>query len=97
MSCLALILQRRIGKPDWKRVGATVTRAFAAAALMAVVVLLVHGLFPHSAGSGQAGLGKIGQIVSVLVSIAAGGGVYLIASVLFRAPELREFIRAIRH
>ncbi len=88
MSCLALILQRRIGRPDWKQVGATAVRAFASAALMAVVVLLVHGLFPT--------LGKIGQIVSVLVSIAAGGGVYLLASVLFRAPELREFLNAIR-
>ena len=88
MSCLALILQRRIGKPDWKRVGATVTRAFAAAVLMAAVVLLVHGLFPT--------LGKMQQIVSVLVSIAAGGGVYLFASVLFRAPEIREFLKAVR-
>jgi len=88
MSCLALILQRRIGKPDWKQVGATAIRGLVAAVLMAAVVLWVYRLFPN--------LGKIQQIVSVLVSIAAGGGVYLLASVLFRAPEIREFLRAIR-
>ena len=96
MSCLALILQKRIGKPDWKKIGATAARSFGAAALMASVVLFVHGCFPHSTGSGQAVGDKIQQIVSVLVSIAAGGGVYLIASLIFRAPELREFTRALR-
>ncbi len=88
MSCLALILQRRIGKPDWKRVAATAARSFGAAALMASVVVGVFGLFPM--------VGKMGQIVAVLGSITAGGGVYLLANVLFRAPELREFIRALR-
>ncbi|MBC8207052.1 MAG: murein biosynthesis integral membrane protein MurJ [Kiritimatiellales bacterium] len=92
MSCLALILQNRIGKPDWKKIGATAARSFGAAALMASVVLFVHGL----TSSGQAAGDKIQQIVSVLVSIAAGSGVYLIASLIFRAPELREFTRALR-
>jgi len=55
---------------------------------MASAVLLVHGCF--SAGD------KIEQIVLVFASIAAGGGVYLIASLIFRAPELREFTRALR-
>jgi hypothetical protein len=32
----------------------------------------------------------------VLVSIAAGGGVYLFASILLRAPEIHEFLKAIR-
>ena len=88
MSCLALILQRRIGRPDWKRIGATALRGAIAAVLMAVVVLWVYRLFPN--------IGKIEQIISVLVSIAAGGGVYLLASFLLRAPELREFTKAIR-
>ncbi len=88
MTCLALILQRRIGKPDWKRVGATAMRSVGAAALMVSAVLFVYGLFPS--------IGKMDQIVAVLVSIAAGGAVYLIASLLFRAPELREFTRALR-
>ncbi len=88
MSCLALILQRRIGKPDWKQVAATAVRSLGAAALMAATVVAVFGLFPS--------IGKMGQIVSVLVSIAAGGGVYLLANVLLRAPELREFTKALR-
>ncbi len=88
MSCLAWTLQRRIGKLAWARVGATAARSFVAALLMAVVALLIHGLFPS--------LGKMQQILSVLVSIFGGGGVYLLASFLFRAPELREFAKAIR-
>jgi len=96
MSCLALILQKRIGKPDWKRVGATAVRSFGAAALMASAVLFVYGLLTGLPAEALAKAGKVGQIVSVLASVAAGGGVYLIASVLFRAPELREFTRALR-
>ncbi len=88
MTCLALILQRRIGRIDWKRVAATSVRSFAAAGLMAAAVLSVHRLFPT--------IGKTVQILSVMISIAAGGGVYLIASLIFRAPELREFTRAFR-
>ena len=95
MSCLALILQNRIGQPDWKKVAATAARSFGAAALMASAVLFVHGLFPMSGIYDAVGV-KIGQIISVLASIVAGGGVYLIASLLFRAPELREFTRALR-
>ncbi len=88
MSCLALILQRRIGRPDWKRVAATAIRSLAAAVLMAFVVVGVFRFFPT--------VGKIQQIVAVLGSITAGGGIYLLASILFRAPELREFLKAIR-
>ena len=96
MTCLALILQRRVGKPDWKKIGATAARSFGAAALMASAVLFVYGCFPHATGSGQAAGDKMQQIISVLVSIVAGGGVYLIFSLLFRAPELKEFTRALR-
>jgi len=88
MSCLALILQRRIGKPDWKQVAATAVRSLGAAALMAATVVAVFGLFPS--------IGKMGQIIAVIGSIAVGGGVYLLANVLFRAPELREFAKALR-
>ncbi|MBI9021210.1 MAG: murein biosynthesis integral membrane protein MurJ [Verrucomicrobia bacterium] len=88
MVALALILQKRIGKPDWKRVGATAGRALAAAAVMGIVVVGVHGLFSSS--------GKMEQIVSVVVSIAAGGGVYLLMGRLLRLGEISEFLRAFR-
>ncbi len=94
MSCLALILQRRIGKPDWKRVAATAARSLGAAALMAITVVGVYGFLRM--GLPAEALAKAGQIVAVLGSIAAGGGVYLLANVLFRAPELREFTKALR-
>ena len=94
MSCLALILQRRIGNLNWKRVGATAARSLGAAALMASTVLFVFNLFPAAGDESAESIGKVGQTISVLVSIAAGGGVYLLASILFRAPELREFFKA---
>ncbi|QHI68651.1 murein biosynthesis integral membrane protein MurJ [Tichowtungia aerotolerans] len=88
MSCLALILQHRLGGIGWKAVAATAARSFGAAALMGVAVWFVYGLFPN--------LGKIGQVIAVAVSIGIGGAAYLIASLLFRAPELREFVRTFR-
>jgi putative peptidoglycan lipid II flippase len=88
MTCLALILHRRLGGIDWKSTAATAARSLGAASLMAAAVLFVHSLFPM--------VGKTGQIISVLGSIAAGGAVYLAASLLLRAPELREFIRVFR-
>lgn len=98
MSCLALILQRRIGRPDWKRVGATAARSVGAAAWMVLTLFFVYGFLTGTGLSAEvlAKAGKIGQIISVMISIAAGGGVYWIASILFRAPELREFTRAFR-
>jgi putative peptidoglycan lipid II flippase len=86
--CLALILQRRIGGPDWPRVGGTAWRALAASAVMGAGVVVVHGLFPMS--------GKPGQILAVLMSIAAGGGLYLAVGKLLRLAEIGEFFRAFR-
>ena len=88
MTCLALILQRRIGKIDWKGVGLTAARSLAAALLMGIAATVVYGWMPA--------VGKIGQISAVLVSISSAGFVYLISSILFRAPELREFSKALR-
>jgi putative peptidoglycan lipid II flippase len=88
MTCLALILQHRLGGLRWKPVVATAIRSFVSAVLMGAVVVFVCRLFPN--------IGKVEQIVSVSVSIAAGGAVYLTASVLLHAPELREFIKAVR-
>lgn len=88
MSCLALILQHRLGGIDWKSVAATTIRSLGAAVLMGGAVWFVVGLFPM--------IGKVGQIISVAISITAGGAVYFTASFAFHAPELREFIRVFR-
>ena len=88
MVVLALILQRRIGRPDWRRVADTAGRSLAAAAVMCVAVAAVHGMvFPP---------GKSGRITAVAVSILAGGVVYLIAGSLLRLKEIGEFLRAFR-
>lgn len=98
MSCLALILQRRIGGIEWKAVGVTALRSLVSAVLMAAAVLYVHGLLTNVGlpPEALAKAGKVSQVVAVLGSIGIGGAVYLISSFLLRAPELREFIRALR-
>jgi len=88
MGCLAVILHNRLGGIRWKTVAATAARSFGAAALMASAVLFVYGMFPM--------VGKVGQIVAVLGSIAMGGAVYFAVSFALRAPELKEFIRSLR-
>jgi len=95
MGCLALILHNRLGGIDWKSVAATAARSFGAAALMAVAVLFVYGVFPMIGIHDTTGV-KMGQILSVLGSIAVGGAVYVAASFALRAPELREFIKVFR-
>jgi len=85
---LAVILQKRIGSPDWRAIRKSALRAFSAAALMAWVVLQVYALFPAS--------GKIGQIISVLCSMTAGGSIYWLGSRLLRAAETDELLDALR-
>ncbi len=88
MTCLALLLQRRIGRPDWARIGSTAGRALAAAAVMGLAVTFVSGQFPMG--------GKLSQITGVTVSVVIGAAVYLAAGVLLRLEELGEFVRAFR-
>lgn len=88
MTCLSVILHNRLGGIAWKSVAATAIRSLASAALMGAAVWFAHAFVSLD--------GKVGQIISVVVSIAAGGAVYLISSLLFRAPELREFVRVFR-
>jgi len=85
---LAFILQRRIGLPDWRVIRQGVLRALGASTVMALVILQVYALFP--------GVGKVGQIVSVLVSIAAGAGVYFLIVALLKVSELSEVVNALR-
>lgn len=88
MTLLVLILQRRIGHPEWRRVAATAWRALAAAVVMGAAVAILHGLFPSA--------GKAMQILAVAVSVTAGGAVYLAAAALLRLPEINEIRRAFR-
>jgi putative peptidoglycan lipid II flippase len=88
MTVLVLILQRRIGKPDWRRIGGSAGRSFAAAAVMGLVAMTVYRLFPN--------IGKPVQILAVLVSIGAAGGMYLVLCRVLRMTEINEFISAFR-
>jgi putative peptidoglycan lipid II flippase len=87
MVCLARILQRRIGSPDWPRVGAAAGRALAASVVMGIAAVFVYRLFPTS--------GKTVQILSVISSITVAGGVYLLAGRLLHLREINELFRAV--
>lgn len=87
MISLALILQRRIGRPDWLRIGITAGRSLAAACLMGGCVFGVYRLFPA--------VQKTEQVLAVAVSVAVGGVIYLIAGALLRLREIGELIRAV--
>ena len=86
--CLALILQKRIGKPDWKRIRATTWRTVIASVIMSAASITIYKLIPHTV--------RPAQIIAVLVSIAAGAGIYLTAGLLLRLEEISEFKNAFR-
>lgn len=88
MSCLACLLHRRLGRIAWAPIASSAARAAAAALLMAAVLIAVGRHVPA--------LGKVGQIGAVLGRAALGAAVYLGAACALRAPELREFSRAVR-
>lgn len=88
MTCLLLLLQRRIGRPDWMRIGRTAGRSLAAACVMSAVLPGVCGLFPM--------VGKPAQIAGVAVSVVLGAAVYLAVGALLRLEEIGEFVRAFR-
>jgi putative peptidoglycan lipid II flippase len=87
MTCLALILQRRIGRPDWVRIGRTAGRSLAATCLMIVGVSGICGLFPN--------VQKVDQIIAVAVCVISGGLIYLLAGILLRLREIGELVQAV--
>ena len=89
---LALILQRRIGTPDWTRVGGVALRVSLAAAVMGGAVRWLHAALAGSAASW-----KLAPKAVELLSVAGGilGGVLLYGALLLVVcrGELRRVVR----
>jgi putative peptidoglycan lipid II flippase len=89
---LLRILQRRIGRIDWRNVGGTFGRASLAGAVMFTV--LFYGIPVLSAPI--AAWGKLGQVVTLIGGVFVGGLTYFAVICIMRAPELREVLSIIK-
>jgi putative peptidoglycan lipid II flippase len=100
LALLTVSLQRRLGRFDWRQLGSTALRAVVAAALMYAVCRGVQAgqpnwrevlerLFPTRPAWGRIG----GDLVSLVLPVLAGGGVYLWAAWVLGLDELWLFVR----
>jgi putative peptidoglycan lipid II flippase len=90
---LALILQKRIGKPDWGGVGRGLLRYLLAAIIMCLVVAWTRGWIFQALENLLSG--KFAQIGAVIGAVIAGMITYLIASILLCRREAAQVFNAI--
>lgn len=89
---LLRILQKRVGRIDWRSVGGTLGRAVLAGAAMFVVL---HFCVPIVEAS-VADWGKMGQIVTLGSGVLGGVLTYFAIICTMRAPELREILSTMK-
>ncbi|MGN6201778.1 MAG: murein biosynthesis integral membrane protein MurJ [Solirubrobacterales bacterium] len=87
----AVILRRRFGGLELRRLFSTALRITIAAAALAGVSWLVWDVLDEALGRGL-----LGQIVSLGVGLGAGGLVYVAVAKLLRVEELEQMTRLLR-
>jgi putative peptidoglycan lipid II flippase len=87
----AVILRRRFGGLELRRLFSTAARITIAAAALAGVGWLVWDVLDEALGRGL-----VGQIVSLGVGLGAGGLVYVAVAKLLRVEELEQMTRLLR-
>ena len=92
---LARLLQTRIGDPGWMAVSRSWVRAGAASALMAGAALAVHPAASRLAHA-SFGTGFSANLLALAAVLVVAVAVYLLAAWLFRCPEGREILGALR-
>lgn len=91
--CLALVLQKRIGKPDWSGVGQSCLRYLLAAIVMCVAVVWAHGWIFQTLEKMVSG--KFAQIGAVGGAVVTGILVYLLISIPLCRREADQVFRAV--
>ncbi|MSR57161.1 MAG: murein biosynthesis integral membrane protein MurJ [Planctomycetaceae bacterium] len=81
MSCLIVLLQRRVGRLDWPRLRGTAIRAVVATAAMAAACLGSMQIFPFDEN-------RASQILGLVVPVVVSFVVYLAAARLLRMEEI---------
>jgi putative peptidoglycan lipid II flippase len=90
---LALVLQKRIGRPDWGGLGRSLLRYLPAAVLMCLAVVWTRGWIFQTLEHVVSG--KSAQIGAVVGAVIAGMLVYLIASILLCRREAAQVFNAV--
>jgi len=93
---LAVILERRIGPPDWAAIGRSFARIAPACAALAAAAIMAHSLAARELSRMGVPL-KLTQIVSVIAGLAAGIGAYVAAARTLNMPEWNDTMAAFRH
>lgn len=92
---LGWYVNKRMGSPGWAMMFLSAGKALAAALLMGIVIWLGQPLL-YALVTTWVPIPKIAQVVSVLLIIIVGLLTYVGAANVFRCPEWREAIDAIR-
>jgi putative peptidoglycan lipid II flippase len=87
----AVILRRRFGGLELRRLLSTATRITIAAAALAGVGWLVWDILDQALGRGL-----VGQVVSLGAGLAAGGLIYVAVAKVLRVEELEQITRLLR-
>jgi len=92
---LGWLVHRKLGSPGWISMLTSAAKALLAAVLMGVFIWYTLPVLQDVISPFIPAI-KIVQIISVLLVVAGGILVYLAAIYLFRSPEIKEAIDAIR-
>ena len=90
---LALILQKRIGRPDWSGVGRGLLRYALAALVMCLVVVWTRGWIFQTLENIVSG--KFAQIGAVVGAVGAGMTVYFVSSIFLCRREAAQVFNAV--
>lgn len=80
------LMQERIGRLDWRRIGRTAAKTLIATGLMAAACWFTTMLLPHSAVT-------LGRVVRLALPLLAGIGVYFLAAWMLHLDELWMLLR----
>jgi len=96
IAALGLTLTRRIGGFQWPEILKSFSRCLLCALLMGAVVWeLINRLFPMF-GNPVSSMPKLVQVIAVGIAVAAGALLYVVLTVLLRAPEFQEIKQTVR-